>query len=114
MRAEGIDAAELPKAAKTLRRRLVETSETTDRLAASLGSSVRGERPLDAVQRDLDALSGVDLAAVNRHARSSTYDWDDLLIVLVDDREAVLPQLREAGFDDPVEADAEGRTLSGN
>ena len=44
----------------------------------------------------------------NAQARSGAYAWDGLLIVLVGDKAAILPQLEKAGFPKPVFADAEG------
>jgi len=78
-------------------------------MAGLVAGLVRNGRPVDAVRRDLAALGRVDLAAVNALAKSGLYDWNDLLIVLVGDKEQVLPQLQDAGFPAPTVVDTEGK-----
>ncbi len=103
---------EIGKAVRTARRNLVETTETTAGLAGALAEYVANGRPVDALAGEIEALGGVTLERANAFARSGLYDWKGLIVVLVGDREKVLPQLREAGFPEPVVADAEGRLLA--
>ena len=44
-------------------------------------------------------------------AQSRVFAWDDCLVVLVGDREAITTQLAAAGFPAPIEVDAEGRPV---
>ena len=111
MRADGIDEGELSKAVETLRGRVVGQAETTGGQAGSLAALVQNELPLDDAHRTLEALASVSLADVNALAKSELYDWDQLLIVLVGDAEAVVPQLEAAGFGAPVRVDADGKEL---
>ncbi len=104
----GIAPEELGKAVESSRERLVETAETTGALARSLSELVRNGRPLDALGSDLAAFDAVELEGANRAARSGLYEWDDLLVVLVGDRDAILTQLAESGFPPPIEVDASG------
>jgi hypothetical protein len=57
----------------------------------------------------MKALDGLTLQEVNDLARSGLYDFGKLTVVMVGDKGAVLPQLKEAGFPEPVLVDAEGR-----
>ncbi|MCZ6596805.1 MAG: pitrilysin family protein [Planctomycetota bacterium] len=106
-----VTAEELGKATEIVRGRLVATAETTGSLADAFVGLVRNGRPLDAISTDLEMLAVVDLEAINALARSGLFDWSSLLVVLVGDGEAVLPQLREAGFPEPLRADSNGRSI---
>ncbi len=107
-----ITAGEIGKAILTSRRNLVETTETTAGLANALMQYLVNGRPIDTLQGEIDALGGVTLERANALARGGIYRWDDLIVVLVGDRERIVPQLREAGLPDPVLADVEGRLLA--
>jgi predicted Zn-dependent peptidase len=107
MNADGITAAELEKARETLRRRLVESAETTSSAARTLAGLVADGRPLDAVTRDLAALDAVTLEMANRHATSELYAFENLVIALVGDADAILPQLADAGIPTPLRLDPE-------
>jgi predicted Zn-dependent peptidase len=104
----GATAEEVDKARRTMRFYLLTQGETTGQLAGSVAALVADGRPLDAYQREVEALDGVNIEAVNAQAHSGAYAWDGLLIVLVGDKAAILPQLEKAGFPKPVFADAEG------
>jgi hypothetical protein len=54
------------------------------------------------------ALESVDLAKAGALAKSGLYEWNDCLIVLVGDRDAITGQLAAAGFPAPVEVDTLG------
>ena len=103
-----VTAPELDKAARTVRFELETGGDTTNAAVDQLAGLLRDGRPADAVNRDLAALPGVDLAAANALARSGLYRWEDLLVVLVGDKATVLPQLAEAGFPAPQVVDADG------
>ncbi len=103
-----ITEAELDKAARTVRFELETGGDTTNAAADQLTGLLRNGRPADAINRDLAALPGIDLATANALARSGLYRWEDLLIVLVGDKAEVLPQLAEAGFPAPQVVDADG------
>ena len=111
MASDGLTAEELEKAVESNRQRLVETAETTSALARSLSELVRNGRALDSLAKDMAAIDQVDLAGANALAKSRLYGWDDCLVVLVGDREAITTQLAAAGFPAPVEVDAEGRPV---
>ncbi|HMB69956.1 MAG TPA: insulinase family protein, partial [bacterium] len=102
---------EAQKGLEALRTELIDTAQTTGSLAATLADIVAVGRPLDAVSRDLEALDRVTADAVRDFATTGYLDWGDLTVVLVGDREAVLTQLREEGFDLPEIVDADGRPL---
>ena len=96
-----VTQAELDKARETVKARLVEDAETTSRQAGALLTLVSAGLPLDMTEKDLAALEEVDLARINAIATSGLFDWSKLVVVLVGDRAAVLPQLAEAGFPEP-------------
>ena len=102
---------ETEKAVRTVRFELENAGATTGEMANLVTGLLKANRPVDAVRRDLTALAGVDQAALNAVAASGLYTWDDLLIVLVGDKEQVLPQLEEAGFGAPVVVDGEGKPI---
>ncbi len=104
-------AAELEKAVRTVRFELETTGDTTAAAAEAVAGLVRGGRPVDAVRQDLAHVPGVDLEAVNALARAGLYRWDDLLVVLVGDKAAVMPQLAAEGFPAPTMLDADGKPL---
>ncbi len=114
MAANGVDSDELSKARETLRANLVEDSETNASRLRSLTSLVRNGRAIDETRADLAALGQLDLTATNAQATSGTYAWDDLLVVLVGDRTAIVPQLEAAGLGTPVELDPSGAVRSGS
>ena len=111
MHSNGISAPELSKAIETARLRAVERGETTADVLEALLEHVRQQRPLDSDRAAYEDLGRVDLAAANAAARDGTYAWDELLIVLVGDRETILSQLADAGFSTPLAADAEGNLI---
>jgi zinc protease len=88
---------------------LVSNTETTASLAGVLAGFAANGQPLDGIGRELGALDAMTVGAINAEARSGLFDWSRLLIVIVGDKAAVLPQLKKAGFPDPVLADTEGR-----
>jgi len=92
---------ELAKAVKTARQDVVEGAGTTSSLLEMFSALAREGRPLDDAARYLESLDGVTLKKANAAARSGLYDWDRLQVVLVGDREVLLPQLKEAGFQEP-------------
>ena len=97
----GITEAELGKAIATRKIRLVSTTETTSGLLRTLAGLVTNGRDLTALSADLNSLDQVDLDLARTASSADTLDWDKLLIVLVGDRDAVLPQLEEFGFAKP-------------
>ena len=89
---------EWTKAVKTSKQNLVNTAETTGALVATFVQLVQNGKPLNSISIDLAELGKVGLDDANTAAKSSIYNWDNLQIILVGDSEAVLPQLKEAGF----------------
>jgi predicted Zn-dependent peptidase len=106
-----ITADELEKAVRTVRFDLETAGDTTGAAADLVGGLLRNGRPVDAMRRDLADIPATDLAAVNALASSGLYEWSELLIVLVGDKEQVLPQLAEAGFPAPRIVDADGNPV---
>lgn len=102
---------ELGKAARTARRVLIENAESTRSLAEAMLDNARRGRAVDTLPADIAAIDAATLERTRALARSGLYDWRGLLVVLVGDREKVVPQLQEAGFPPPLLADAEGRLL---
>ncbi|MCP4291263.1 MAG: insulinase family protein [bacterium] len=100
---------ELEKAVRTVRFDLENAGATTGDMTGLVAGFVANGRPVDAVKLDLKQIPAVDLQTINEVAASGLYAWDDLLIVLVGDREKVLPQLKEAGFPTPIIVDADGK-----
>ena len=64
---------------------------------------------MNSLAADIDAVGGMTTEQVTALAKSGIYKWDDLLIVLVGDREKIVPQLKEAGFPEPTLIDAAGQ-----
>jgi len=110
--AGGLPEAEVGKARETARHRLVEEVETTSGLAGALAEAVLAGRPADALRREAAAFAAVDTAAAGAVARSGTFGFAGLTIVLVGDRKAILPQLEKAGFPAPTFADVEGAPVA--
>jgi len=103
---------ELEKARRSVRYELVDTAATTFSLSALLADLVADGRPLNEVQEQLASLETVELGEINAQARGGDFAWENLLVVLVGDRAEVLPQLKRAGFPDPVLVDAEGTPVA--
>jgi predicted Zn-dependent peptidase len=97
------------KAAETVRFNRIRSAETTSSVAGTFAGFLRDGRPLDSLTRDLESLEHVTLTDVNEEARSGLFEWDSLIVVIVGDREAVIPQLQESGFEAPTRVDAEGK-----
>jgi predicted Zn-dependent peptidase len=102
---------ELGKAARTSRRVLIENAESTRSLAEAMLDNARRGRAIDTLPADIAAVDAVTLERTRALAQSGLYDWRGLLVVLVGDRAQVAPQLKEAGFPEPLLADEEGRLL---
>jgi zinc protease len=107
-----VGADELNKAVRLSRFDLVGSTETVTGQAEVLADLLASGRPLDATGRDLAALDAVALEGALRQAHSGIFDWSSLLVVLVGDRDAILPQLAAAGFPAPRVLDSEGRPLA--
>ncbi len=107
-----ITGDELEKAVRTVRFDLENAGATTGEMARLVSGFVQEGRPADALRLDLAAVPGIDLDGLNALARSGLFSWDDLLVVLVGDRETVVPQLQEAGFPAPAIVDENGKPLS--
>lgn len=105
-----VTADELEKARETVRARVVGNVETTSDVASTFAGLLDQHRAPGALRADLAALDQVTLDGANTLAKSGLFDWKSLQIVLVGDRTAILPQLADAGFPDPLEANAEGGT----
>jgi len=106
-----VSEEELAKAIESSRTDVMGGFGTTGAIAATFSSLISNGRPLDSKRAELSALDHVALGALNELARSGIYDWSNLQVVLVGDAEAVLPQLKEAGFPSPLRADADGNLL---
>jgi predicted Zn-dependent peptidase len=106
-----VTSPELEKAVSTVRHRLITSSGTTAKLSATLQELVSNGRPLDSTSTTLAELDAVDLEGANSVAGSGLYDWDSLLIVMVGDADAVLPQLEAAGFPKPEILDVHGNPV---
>jgi predicted Zn-dependent peptidase len=102
---------EVEKAIKTQRFDLVTRAESASGLMFTLAAFLSQGRPPGSLAADLKALDKVTPAAANAEARSGSFKWSDLLIVLVGDKEAVTHQLEKAGFQKPRLADTEGNLL---
>jgi len=106
-----IKPEEIEKAVKTQRFELVTRAESTSGLVQTFAGFLSQGRPAGSLAADLKALDGVTLEKANTQARSGLFRWADLLVVLVGDKKAVLPQLEKAGFPKPRLADEEGNLL---
>jgi hypothetical protein len=110
IRAGGIAPEEVGSAASTVRSRIVSGYE-------SLGSTVRtwlalrerGAGPEDAA-RDLAALPGIDAAQLDALA-AGLVPVEHMLLVLVGDAEALLPQLLELPLPPVQRVDERGRSV---
>ncbi len=105
---DGATPAEVEKARRTVRFDLLTHGETTRGEAEALSSLIANGRPLDAYKSETAALERLTDAPVNAEARSGEYGWNEMLIVLVGDKAAIVPQLEKAGFPKPLYADDEG------
>ncbi len=106
-----VTADELTKANRTVRFDLVSSAATASSLSDTLGEIIASGRPLDSVGREIAALDRLDLSGVNATAASGLFDWSKLLVVLVGDKAAVLPQLKAAGFPEPALVNPEGAPM---
>jgi predicted Zn-dependent peptidase len=106
-----VTADEMAKAVETVRYDLVQAAATTGSLAGTFAGLVSDGRPLDSLRRDLVLLGKISLEDLNGEARSGLYDWGRLLVVIVGDEAAIVPQLVEAGFGEPMRVDPEGNPL---
>ncbi|MEW6758157.1 MAG: pitrilysin family protein [Acidobacteriota bacterium] len=100
---------ETAKAARSLRFDLLSAAETAGGLAGTLSDLLSAGRPADSLPSASAALEALGPEAVNAAAQSGLFDWNSLTVVLVGDRAAVLPLLREAGLPEPELRDPEGR-----
>jgi predicted Zn-dependent peptidase len=107
-----VTPGELGKAVRTVRFEAENLAATTASLADALAGLAAAGQPLDLPARQLAVLPSLTLEQVNAEARSGLYDWGSLLVVVVGDRDAVLPQLAAAGFPRPEIVDPEGRPLA--
>ncbi|MEW5764542.1 MAG: M16 family metallopeptidase [Acidobacteriota bacterium] len=103
---------EAAKAARSLRFDLLAAAETAGGLAGALSDALSAGRPVNALPSANAALEALEPGAVNVAARLGLFDWNSLTVVLVGDRAAVLPQLREAGLPEPESWDPEGKPLT--
>jgi len=103
---------EWSKAVRTVRYSIETAGETTSALASALANLVEDGLPSDELATELDRLIGTPFETANREARSGVYAWGSLLIVMVGDKEQVLPQLEKAGFARPRLVDVEGRAVA--
>lgn len=103
---------EARKAVETRRTDLIDTAQSTGSASAHLANLVTTGRPLDAATRDLAALADVTAPAIREFAQTGFWNWSDLNVVLVGDRESVLKQLKEVGFPTPEIVDSYGRPAS--
>jgi hypothetical protein len=101
----------MTKAAKSLRFDYVSEASTTESVALAYAELLEEGRPLDSIPQELAALETLRLEDLDAEARSGLYAWDGLLVVLVGDKDAVLPQLKAEGFPEPALVDPEGRPL---
>ncbi len=106
-----VTAKEFDKARKTVRYDLVSSAGTTSSLEGTLGSILSNGQPVDWATREVKALDALSLDSANAEAKSGLFGWNKLLVVLVGDKKAVLPQLEKAGFPKPELVDPEGEPV---
>jgi len=82
---------------------------TGEALAGTLLDAALAGRPASALVEAVAALDQAGATDVDAAARSGAFAASGLTLVLVGDRQAVLPQLEKAGLPAPVVVDAEGR-----
>jgi predicted Zn-dependent peptidase len=108
----GLSDAEVGKARESIRFDLVDAVQTTVGLADLLAVAARDGRAADALRRDAAALAALDTERAVAEARTGLFGFAGMTVVLVGDREAILPQLARAGLPVPALLDPEGRPLA--
>jgi predicted Zn-dependent peptidase len=107
--ADGLPAPEAGKARETARSDVAQGLATGASLVRALTGDALAGRGAGALVEEVAALDAAADAGVDRAARGPDFRFDDLTLVLVGDRAAVLPQLAAAGLPAPTLLDAEGR-----
>jgi len=107
IRGGDITPAEMAKSQATLRMQTVQSFAGLGGLVAVAGELVRNDRPFDALSADLNDMAKVTADQLNKMARAAV-PLEGGLLVLVGDRETILPQLAGLGLPDPVEYSPEG------
>ena len=103
MREAGLRAEEFAKARENLRQRAADSIETTSSLESALARLLQEGRPVSELRDSLAALREVTPELAKKIAESDLFDFDRMTIVLVGDRDAILPQLEAAGLPAPTE-----------
>ena len=101
-----ISAAEVSKAAATIRLEQVNSLESIQGLVAEAMALKTVHRPFTALTQDEKALSAISPNQLNALAKTAI-DYKHGVLVLVGDKTTVLPQLKGLGLPDPVEVKAD-------
>ena len=104
---EGITTEELDFAKSFLIRQFPSNFETYGRMASNLSILVAHSLPNNYFNTYMDNLASVSIDDINSIAKESIFP-DKLIIVVVGDSEKLLPQLKEAKFEDIVVTDYMG------
>jgi zinc protease len=108
IREGGISDDEVAKAQATVRNRRVDSTSGLDGLIDQAEEVLSAGLPFGEVDRALQSLTTVTAAQLDDLAKRRVIPREGVL-VLVGDRDVVLPQLAGLGLPAPIEVDAEGR-----
>ncbi|MHB1686779.1 MAG: M16 family metallopeptidase [Ignavibacteriaceae bacterium] len=108
---EGVTAAELEFAKSFLIRQFPSNFETYGQITSNLTSMVIHSLPDDYFNTYLENLKMISIEEVNKAAREYIFTGN-LSIVVVGDKEKLLPQLKKSNFEKIVSADYLGNVLS--
>lgn len=106
---EGFTEAEVQRGRAQVLSDVVDSAETRRGLARMLLEPLIGGQPLDRLATRIETVDGITPSAVDAAARRMA--WEDALVVLVGDREAIAGPLTEAGFTDVAVVDANGEAV---
>ncbi len=112
IRAGDITDTEATKAGESLRNDTVSEFESLDGLLGAAEERLVHGLPYASIEQDLEAMGAVDAASLNGLARRAL-PIDSGVLVLVGDRELILPQLEGLGLPTPEARDASGNPVAG-
>ncbi|HWQ27611.1 MAG TPA: pitrilysin family protein, partial [Dehalococcoidia bacterium] len=107
LRAGDVTADELGKARESIRTDVIQDFEQNAGLISAAARLLEARLPWDTVAGDLAALNALTPESLNARAKE-TFPIEQGVLVLVGDRDAILPQLKDLDLPAPVEYTIDG------